>query len=103
VSDEQQTPVGGDGSERLKGLTPIEAAGQRWVCSQPLSLLLAPLLGGQLGGLTGTRLGAEQHDIEVGFKERQGDARSACLRFAPHGQPALGVSARAMRLCLGVT
>jgi hypothetical protein len=54
-----------------------------------VALVLAPPLGGKLRGAARPHLRAAQHGVEVGLEQRQRDARSACLGFAPNGQPAL--------------
>ena len=81
----------------------VEAAGQRRMHQQQLALLLAPVLGGQLGGLARARLGAEQDGVEARLQARQRDPGRVRLAFTALGQTALGVRARAVRLGIAVT
>ena len=95
-----------DGSHLIRytqRLNCAEPARERRMDPQTLPLGILPALGRQLGGLPGAGLGAEQHGVEAGVEPCQGGARRACLRFAPHGEPALGIRARPVRLSLGVT
>jgi hypothetical protein len=103
VPDEQETPLGRHGAQRVEGLRGIEALSQWRVLPQRFALLLAPGLRGQFGGLARTRLGAVKHRIEAHIEPRQGDACRACLGFAPHREPAIGIGARAVRLGLCMT
>ncbi|HME01511.1 MAG TPA: hypothetical protein VKG38_00590 [Solirubrobacteraceae bacterium] len=103
MPDEQDTPLGRHGAQRVEGLRGIEALSQWRVLLQRFALLLAPGLRGQFRGLARTRLGAEEHRIEGRIEPRQGDARCACLGFAPSRQPAIGIGARAVRLGLCMT
>jgi hypothetical protein len=69
---------------------------------QERSLILLPRLGGQLGGLAGTRLRAEQDRLEGRLQAHEGDPRGARLLLAACRQAPRGVRARSMRLGLGM-
>jgi len=103
VPDEQDTPLGRHGAQRVEGLRGIEALSQWRVLLQRFALLLAPGLRGQFRGLARTRLGAEQHHVEGHIEPHQGYARGARLSLAPSRQPAIGIRARAVRLGLCMT
>ena len=103
MSDKQQATIALDGVQRIQRLRGVEVSGQRRMHPQPSLKSCAPLLGGELRSLSGTRLGAEQHGVEVDAEPPQGQARGARLGFPALGQPAIGIRARAMRLRLGVT
>jgi hypothetical protein len=103
VADEQQVSIGGKNAQRSERLGGVEAFGQRRVHSDPRAQARAPLLGGQLRGLAGTHLGAEQHGVEIRAEPRQREPCGSGLSLPTRGQTALGVRARAVRLRLGVT
>jgi len=103
MADQEQAPVGRHTLKLGQRLARAESAGQRRMDQQAFALSVLPPLGGQLGGLAGPDLGAEQHGIEACVQPRQRGARGASLRFATCGQPALGIRARPVRLRLGVT
>jgi len=103
VADQHQAPVGADLRERVTSLLRVEGARQRRMLARALALLSAPLPGRDLGRLSGTGLGAEEHLLEGRSHARQGDARRFSLTLAARGEPAFGVWARPVRLGLGVT
>jgi hypothetical protein len=103
VADEQQTPIGSQAGQLRKRPASVEVAGQRWMHRQQATLLRAPVLGGQLGGLARTCLGTEQDGVKAHLQTLQRDPRRARLAFTALGQTALGVHARAVRLSVSVT
>jgi hypothetical protein len=103
VSYEQQAVIRTDAVQLLERLARVEPARQRPVLTKALALLRAPRLSRQLGGLACSDLRAEQHPIEFHADPSQRDSGGPGLAFAPLGQPAFGILARAMRLGLGVT
>jgi hypothetical protein len=103
VADEQQAAIFTGLLDRAGLLLSVEALRQRSVQLQALALITAPSGGGDLRGLLRALLGADEHQIEDGSHPRQSEARCSCLSLAALGQPALGVAARPVGLCLGVT
>jgi len=103
MTDEQQAPVGSEPRQRVAGLARVEAARQRRMGPQALTLLPAPLCRRELGRLARTHLGAEQHRLEARFQARDGGARGSRLTLAARGQRALGIRTCTVGLGLGVT
>jgi hypothetical protein len=103
VADEQQAPVGRQTRELGERLARVEVAGQRRMHGQQLALLLAPVLGGQLGGLARARLGTEQGRVEAHVQSLQRDPGGVRLADTALGQTALGIRACAMGLGIPVT
>jgi len=103
MTDEQQAPVGSEPRQRVAGLARVEAARQRRMGPQALTLLPVPLCRRQLRRLARAHLGAEQHRLEARFQARDGDASGSRLALAARGQPALGIRARTVGLRVGVT
>jgi len=70
---------------------------------QPRTLLLAPVLGGQLGGLACACLGAEQDGVEVRPQPLERNPGRMRLAFATRCEATLGVGASAVGLRVAVT
>jgi hypothetical protein len=103
VADDQQTPFGRHGSERVKRLHSVEASTERRMNGEQRALRLAPRLGRELSGLSRAHARAEQRRVEIAAQALDRCASGARLLAAPLGQAALGVRARSMRLSLRVT
>jgi len=102
VPDQQQPAILADARERRARVRSIETPRQRCVRAQPPALLLAPGRRGELGGLVGAHLGAEQHLIEARAQPRQRDTCSARLGLPAFGQASLRIDASPVRLGLRV-
>jgi hypothetical protein len=103
VADEQQAPIGRQARQLGERLASVEIAGQRRMHGQQVALLLAPVLGGQLGGPARARLGTEQGGVEARLQSLQRDPGGVRLALTALGQTAFGVLARAMGLGVPVT
>jgi len=103
VPDDQQAPVGGQGVHRLQRLGAVKATGERRMHPQPLLLVLAPALRGQLRRPARAHLGAEQHRLEGRLQASKRDAGRTSLQLPARGQAALSVLAASVRLSLCMT
>jgi hypothetical protein len=103
VADEQQTPIGLQTGQLGEGLVRVKAAGQRRVDRQSPTLLLTPVLSGQLRGLTRACPGAEQDGVKARLQPCQRDPGRMRLAFTTRREAAGGVGAGTVGLGVSVT
>lgn len=89
MADDEQPAVGADLRERIERVGGGEAGCERGVLAQQRALILPPRLGGELGGLPGSRLRAEEDRLEARVQPREGETRGTRLALASRGQAPL--------------